>query len=113
MRSSTSSERRIVRSIQPQAESERFAAIKQSELAQLCPELREIMELEIEAGNEVVETHAGWPNAASIFVSLRRPFLVKPHTLPSGVVFREVNDPHWWKAEYFHEPSAHILACRF
>ena len=99
--------------VHPQSESDRFNDVRQSELAQLCPELRDIVDSEIKAGNEIVETHAGWPHETSIFVNLRKPFLTKPGKLPSGVVFREVNDPHWWKAEYFHEPSGHILACRF
>ena len=30
-----------------------------------------------------------------------------------GVVYRELNDVHWWQAEYEHTPSGHYLVCGF
>lgn len=90
-----------------------YSEIDHSHLQQLCPELRQMLDAELAAGNEIVETHSGWPRQSSIFVSLKRPFSVPWPNLPPGIVHRDVNDPHWWKAEYVHELTGHILVCRF
>lgn len=73
--------------------------------------LNEILESELKAGNEIVETSEGWPEKKTIMVFLGRPFLKEYHKL--NVEFREINDPHWWKSEYFDKSSKHILACKF
>jgi hypothetical protein len=63
------------------------------------------------AGNEVIESGGGWPDADSVFVRLRDPFRTTPSPLPDGVVYTEPNDPHWWKADYSSRSPRHILAC--
>ncbi|HLU40546.1 MAG TPA: GNAT family N-acetyltransferase [Planctomycetota bacterium] len=68
-------------------------------LARLVPALKAIVDAELAAGNEVVETSTDWPEPGSILVRLRRPFCVA-HGTPEGVRYAELNDPHWWKAEY-------------
>jgi len=80
-------------------------------LAKLHPALRAILDAELAAGNEVVETGGGWPDADSVFVRLREPFRTKPSPPPVGVVYTEPNDPHWWKADYSTTSPRHILAC--
>ena len=80
-------------------------------LARLCPPLAALLQAELDAGNRVVETSTQWPTPLSIW--LARPFLCPPAKLPEGVTYRDVNDPHYWKAEYVHEPTRHMLACRF
>jgi len=80
-------------------------------VAKLHPALRAILEGELAAGNEVVETGGGWPDPDSVFVRLRDPFRTKPSPLPAGVVYTEPNDPHWWKADYSSVSPRHILAC--
>ena len=80
-------------------------------LAALHPDLRSILDAEIAAGNSVVETGGGWPDADSVFVRLREPFRTKPTPLPDGVTYTEPNDPHWWKADYSSRSPRHILAC--
>lgn len=87
--------------------------IQQTHIDQLCPELAELLTAELAAGNQIVETSMGWPRPESIVIGLSKHFLARPATLPAGVVFRELNDPHWWKAEYEHEPSGQMLICRF
>jgi hypothetical protein len=87
--------------------------IDPSHLDELCPELRALLNAELVAGNQVVETSKGWPEPGSIFVLLGFPFRSTPDELPSGVSLVEVNDPHWWKAEYHHLPTHHVLGCRF
>ena len=80
-------------------------------LAALHPDLRVILDAELAAGNEVVETGGGWPDADSLFVRLRDPFRTTPSRLPDGVVYTEPNDPHWWKADYTSRSPRHTLAC--
>jgi|SRR6516164_3673331 hypothetical protein len=90
-----------------------FATINPAHLQGLCPELRILLDAELTAGNRVVETGEGWPNPSSILVMLALPFRCTPSSLPRGVEYLEVNDTHWWKAEYHHLPTSHLLACRF
>jgi hypothetical protein len=87
--------------------------VSKEDIAALDPALKAILEKELGHGNVVFETWRGWPKPETICVSLRRPFLMTHLPLPEGVAFREVNDPHYWKAEYWHEPSHHMLVCRF
>jgi hypothetical protein len=87
--------------------------VTQSHLTQFCPELKLLLDAELRAGNTVVETSTGWPKPQSILVMLAEPFKAPPTLkLPNGIVYNDVNDPHWWKADYFHEASGHALACR-
>jgi RimJ/RimL family protein N-acetyltransferase len=80
-------------------------------LARLHPGLRRILDAELRAGNEVVESRAGWPDADSVFVRLRHPFRAAPPAVPAGLRYAELDDPHWWKAEYRSDSPRHILAC--
>jgi hypothetical protein len=73
--------------------------------------LTEILKKEIQSGNEIVETSSGWPSPNSIIIFLRKPFLEQ--YLKEDIEFREVNDPHWWKSEYFDKKTNHILACKY
>jgi len=81
-------------------------------LERFAPELKVLLEAELKAGNKVVETSTGWPKPSSILVMLAEPFKAEPLRTPKGLRFNNVNDPHWWKADYFHEASGHALACR-
>jgi hypothetical protein len=87
--------------------------IDQAALAALCPELRAISDAELAAGNTISEASrgAGMPNA--VYVGLRRPFQCRQLAMPAGVAFREINDPHWWKAEFEHAATGDLLVCRF
>jgi RimJ/RimL family protein N-acetyltransferase len=80
-------------------------------LGRLHPALQTLLRAELEAGNEVLETGGGWPDADSVFVRVKHPFRARPASLPDGVEYLELNDPHWWKAEYGTRSPRHILAC--
>jgi hypothetical protein len=86
--------------------------VNPQDIEELCSELKKLLDAELSAGNEIVETWRGWPKPESIGVMLSHPFKEKHEVIPS-VVFREIDDRHWWKAEYYFEPRNHILACRF
>jgi RimJ/RimL family protein N-acetyltransferase len=79
-------------------------------LADLHPGLRAILAAEIAAGNEVLESSSGWPDADSVFVRLKHPFRAALSSLPSGITHHVLQDPHWWKAEYSSSAPRHILA---
>lgn len=77
----------------------------------LCPVLKKVLNDEIAAGNEVVETSRGWPGKLCVWLS--EPFRRKVSPLPDGVELRDINDPHYWKAEYHHAETDQLLACKF
>ena len=76
-------------------------------------EMKEILEEELKAGNEIVETYqGGFTNTSSeyIFIFLKHPFKVKIQNNLEGITYREINDRHYWKAEYTDEKNHQILA---
>lgn len=82
----------------------------------LSIEMKEILEKELEAGNEIVETSQGiFTNASTehIFIFLKYPFKSKIKNNLNGIVYREINDKHYWKAEYTDEKNHQTLACNF
>lgn len=87
--------------------------VQQSDIELFSPILRSILDLEITQGNSIVETWNGWPNEQTIGIMLAKPFFVHYHYLPDNVEYREVNDSHYWKAEYEDKNTGHLLACRF
>ena len=81
-------------------------------LRELCDDLVPLVERELAAGNSVAETYRGYP-AAGVNVWLGLPFRAKHTELPAHVVFNNVNDPHYWLAEYACTKHGHVLACPF
>lgn len=82
----------------------------------LSIEMKEILEKELEAGNEIVETSQGiFTNASTehIFIFLKYPFKSKIKNNLNGIVYREINDKHYWKAEYTDEKNHQTSACNF
>jgi len=79
-------------------------------IGQLCAELRGLLEAELAAGNGIAGAGRGLHGRDAVMVLLNGPFRAKPLALPAGVEWRAVNDPHWWKEEYFHVPTAQCLA---
>jgi len=73
--------------------------------------LTKILNQEIELGNEIVETSKGWPDENTIIIFLKKPF-IDEYKL-ENTEYRNIDDPHYWKAEYFDSSTKHVLACRF
>jgi hypothetical protein len=86
--------------------------VDKEHVAELCEELRALLDAELAAGNSIVETWKGWPKGG-LCVMLARPFIVPTDTLPSGVRFVAIDDPHYWKSELVCDRTRHTLACRF
>ena len=73
--------------------------------------LAKLLNRELELGNEIVETSKGWPEEDTIIIFLDKPFKVI-HSF-DNIEYRNINDPHYWKAEYYDASTGHILACKF
>lgn len=85
-------------------------------ISKLSIELKEILEEELKAGNEIVETsEGGFTNASRehIFIFLKYPFKTKIRNNLKGIIYIEINDKHYWKAEYTDEKNHQTLACKF
>ena len=80
--------------------------------ANFAPELRAVLEAEIEAGNSVAEVREGGPVSETVIVILARPFLTPLRPATVNLRFRQVNLPGWWSAEYTAAIPPHTLACR-
>lgn len=73
--------------------------------------LTQILNREIELGNEIVETSKGWPDLNTIIIFLKKPFIDEYKI--KNTEYRNIDDPHYWKAEYFDSLTNHVLACKF
>lgn len=75
--------------------------------------LKEILDEEIRLGNRIFEVSEGWPKETTIMIVLEKEFLSPVARNLEGIEYRELNDPHYWKAEYYDKYTGHILACKF
>lgn len=80
-------------------------------LKRVCPELKQLLNAELENGNVVSETCDRW--AGWLLIWLEKPFVCSPSSLPTGVQYNEFNDPAYWKAEYVYEMAKQKLVCKF
>ena len=87
-------------------------SISQKHLDALCPELRQVFDAEIAAGNHAVETRTDWPNDGLLFVLLCDPFHGNTVAADSVLFYTETT-PRTWKGHYCHLESKQILACGF
>ncbi len=76
--------------------------------------LNEILQLELKAGNKIDETYEGdWPSPNSIMIFLEKPFITPILRNLQDISFNNVNDPHYWKAEYVDLNNKMWLCCKF
>lgn len=89
-------------------------SIDKGVLNKLSGKLKKILQAELRAGNTVVKASEGdWPEEGSVFVMLDKPFRTPIQRNSPGIAFTNVNDPHYWKAEYHDKAAKQILACGF
>lgn len=86
--------------------------ISNKDIEEFSPDLREILFNELAAKNEIFETWKGWPYNG-IVICLWYPFKTKTQFQSDKIVFREVNDIHYWKSEYHDLISGDMLVCKF
>ncbi len=85
--------------------------ITQKHLDEFSEALKIILSAEIKHGNEIVETSKGWPNDDTVIVFLKKPFFELYRA--ENIDYRNIDDRHYWKAEYNDKLTNHILACKF
>jgi hypothetical protein len=74
-------------------------------IAGLCPDIAALLNAELRSGNFVVETWEGF----GVYVLLGKRFQL-PHSVEGGTVeYRDVDDPHYWKAEYCSQATGQCL----
>ena len=97
-------------------------------VSKLEPRLRRMLDAELAAGNTVAAA-SEWPfGAVEVMVNLDGPFAAQHEPLPAGVTYLDVDDVHYWKAEYQVDvptpagreasvgagrPCHHVLTCGF
>jgi len=77
----------------------------------LVAALQSILDAELAAGNEIRDVGAGLPKC-EVLIVLRKPFC-RSYALAPPLEFVEINDPHYWKAEYQYDGGRQTLACGF
>lgn len=75
------------------------------------PALSEFLAAELAAGNTVAEDGPGFGGAIRIVLLARRFRTPKPAE-GSGLVYRDIRDPHYWWAEVEAADTREVLACR-
>lgn len=77
----------------------------------MVPALQAILNAELARGNSILSV-GDWAPDCRLFVQLARPFR-KRYPAQPGIVYADLNDPHYWKAEYRTADGAECLACGF
>lgn len=79
--------------------------------------LKDILELELRAGNKIMETYeskdSSFPMRNATIISLDKPFGTPIRNDLANIEYRDINDPHYRKAEYFDEANRQFLCCKF
>ena len=76
--------------------------------------LQSVLIEELYAGAKIVEgtSNPNWGTLKRLII-LDAPFRTTAWKEHSSLTFREINDPHYWKAEVEDSASHELLACRF
>ena len=80
--------------------------------AVLCPELNEILLMELKSGNSLVEppAQADWPEKGAVFAALVNDLSSNTKEFSSSIVHSISTDPHYgWHNECFCKIHKHLL----
>ncbi len=76
--------------------------------------LREILEYELEKGNKIIKSgFEDFPHKGAFVVVLEKPFSKPIYKDLVGIRFNNLNDPHYWKADYYDDVNNLMLICQF
>ena len=88
--------------------------IKNNKLSKLNNELEKILYSELKAGNEIREISVGgFGDEKHLYIFLNKTFITKVVRNYNNVKYIEVNDIHYWKAEYTDLVNKQTIACFF
>lgn len=86
--------------------------IKNNNLHKLNNELEKILYSELKAGNGIREISVGgFGDEKHLYISLNKTFINKKNY--NNIKYIEINDPHYWKAEYTDIKNKQTIACSF
>ena len=88
-------------------------SMDKSHIEALSSEMKKILDAELAAGNEICETHKGWGSPDHICVFLKYPFMASVEYDKSKVRYVDIDDRHYWKAEYDDMTAHQTIACDF
>lgn len=74
------------------------------------PGLNELLKRELAAGNQIAE-RGKWGEIDILFLAL--PFRTSQPDPSTGLLYVDVNDPHYWLAEVQSPATKETLACRY
>ena len=88
--------------------------IKNNNLYKLNNELEKILYSELKAGNGIREISVGgFGDEKHLYIFLNKPFIEKIIKYTKNTKYIEINDPHYWKAEYTDIKNKQTIACSF
>ncbi|MEI0489090.1 hypothetical protein [Brachyspira pulli] len=88
--------------------------IKNNNLYKLSDELEKILYNELKSGNTIREISVGgFEDKEYLFIFLNKPFIEKVIKDTKNTKYIEINDPHYWKAEYTDIQNKQTIACPF
>ncbi|WP_084548623.1 hypothetical protein [Brachyspira alvinipulli] len=88
--------------------------IENNNLYKLSDELGKILYRELKAGNMIREISVGgFADENHLFIFLNASFISKAIKNSENIEYIEVNDPHYWKAEYIDLKNKQTIACPF
>ncbi|WP_353568962.1 hypothetical protein [Haloferula sargassicola] len=78
------------------------------------PALQAVLMAELDAGAKIVEgtSSPNWGKMKRLII-LDAPFRTSAWKEHGGLTFRDINDPHYWRAEVEDTATHELLACRF
>lgn len=86
--------------------------IKNNNLYKLSNELEKILYSELKAGNTIREISVGgFGDEKHLYIFLNKTFINKKNY--NNIKYIEINDPHYWKAEYTDIKNKQTIACPF
>ncbi|MAP94906.1 MAG: hypothetical protein CMK07_08145 [Ponticaulis sp.] len=69
-----------------------------------------VLETELAAGNQITEVSDWPPKCKKLVILMRRFSRAYPD---AALTYQELNDPHYWFADYMVGDGEEVLACRF
>ena len=88
--------------------------IKNNNLYKLSNELEKILYSELKVGNKIREISVGgFGDEKHLYIFLNKTFITKIVNNYNNIKYMEINDPHYWKAEYTDIKNKQTIACPF
>ncbi|TXJ48112.1 hypothetical protein [Brachyspira pilosicoli] len=88
--------------------------IKNNSLYKLSNKLEKILYNELKAGNKIREISVGgFGDEKHLYIFLNKTFITKIVKNYNNIKYIEINDPHYWKAEYTDIKNKQTIACPF